>query len=404
MRTLFLFFALFWSLISEAQTYQLGQTYFDSTQYIEYQPGNIPLIIVIPHGGYLEPVSIPDRNCTGCVYGRDSYTQELGRILVDKIKENDGTTGMLACQPHIIINHLHRKKLDANRPIGDAADGNPEAEAAWYAFHDFINHARDTALFQYERALLIDLHGHGHPIQRIELGYLLSGTDLRKADSIIDTLITSSINGLVQQHPVPCLSQYIRGNTSLGKHIEDTWTTSLSAVPSPSIPAPLVGEAYFSGGYNTGRYGSHNGGALDAIQIECHQGMRLDSTQRVMQGASLANGLFSYVFSHYQNYNTSTLTTSPSTCFIIVGIDQLAPSNEPVCYPNPAHTHLQIASAAYPLTVALYNQTGQLVKQQTLEHAQAIFSLEAVPLGTYFLRMEGPTGQQYTQTIVKMPR
>ena len=86
--TLILLFCLFVSSLF-SQTYIPGNTYFDNTAYVEYIAGNLPIVISVPHGGYLEPVSIPDRNCTGCVYVRDSYTQELARLIKDAFIENN---------------------------------------------------------------------------------------------------------------------------------------------------------------------------------------------------------------------------------------------------------------------------------------------------------------------------
>lgn len=62
------------------------------------------------------------------------------------------------------------KKLDANRSIITAADSNATAEAAWYAYHNFIDSAKAKTLSQIGRGLFFDLNGHGHTIQRLELG------------------------------------------------------------------------------------------------------------------------------------------------------------------------------------------------------------------------------------------
>ena len=35
------------------------------------------------------------------------------------------------CVPHVVISHLQRRKLDANRDCADAALGDPEAERSW---------------------------------------------------------------------------------------------------------------------------------------------------------------------------------------------------------------------------------------------------------------------------------
>ena len=77
----------------------------------------MPIVISAPHGGSLTPDEIPDRNCTGCVYAQDLDTEDLSRKMYDAIVD------LFGCYPHLIINRLHRRKLDANRAIGEAADG-----------------------------------------------------------------------------------------------------------------------------------------------------------------------------------------------------------------------------------------------------------------------------------------
>ena len=87
----------------------------------------------------------------------------------------------------MIFNLLHRKKFDANRNIDDAADGNPTVEMAWYAYHDFLDSAKTRIIQEYDRGIFYDLHGHGHSIQRIELGYALSKSQLQFLDSVLNT-------------------------------------------------------------------------------------------------------------------------------------------------------------------------------------------------------------------------
>lgn len=89
---------------------------------MEYLAGNLPIIVSAPHGGLLSPTSIPDRDCAGCTTVNDFNTQELARAFAEAVHERTG------CWPHLIFNKLHRRKLDANRDIAEAADGNPDAE------------------------------------------------------------------------------------------------------------------------------------------------------------------------------------------------------------------------------------------------------------------------------------
>ncbi len=129
-----------------AQPFIAGQTYFSPEGYIEYRCGDLPVIISTPHGGGMAPASIPDRTCGTPTTVTDSWTTELG-ILTDSAFQR--RTG---CRPHLIICHLKRTKLDANRPLAEGACGDTTAARAWQAFHDWI----DTA-----RAIVARAHGKG---------------------------------------------------------------------------------------------------------------------------------------------------------------------------------------------------------------------------------------------------
>ena len=270
--------------IGEAQTFVAGETYFGTNNHIEYKAGNLPLVISAPHGGALEPAEIPDRDCAGCVYVTDSNTEALVRDIYNAVFE------LFSCYPHVIINRLSRRKLDANRALTEAADGNEAAEQAWKEFHQFIETARDSVVGLYGKGLYLDLHGHGHDIQRLELGYRISGSKLRRSDTDLDKtdivnessikhLVSNNLSGLSH-------SDLLRGANSFGELYE---IEKYPAVPSDTDPFPFSGESYFSGGYNTERYGSDDGGTVDAIQIECNMdGVRDTDTNRKAFATSTA--------------------------------------------------------------------------------------------------------------------
>ncbi|MCC7505889.1 MAG: hypothetical protein IT259_11335, partial [Saprospiraceae bacterium] len=163
-----------------AQTFTPGQTYFGVNNYVEYRAGNLPIIISAPHGGDMAPAAIPDRTCPNAVTVNDGNTQALCRQIDTAIQMRFG------CYPHIVINRLARRKLDANRDLPEAACDNPLAEQAWFDYHEFIDSAKTAVTATYGRGIFIDLHGHAHTIQRLELGYLLSGAELRKPDDSLN--------------------------------------------------------------------------------------------------------------------------------------------------------------------------------------------------------------------------
>ena len=277
-----------------------GQSYLDSTNYVEYIAGNMPIIICAPHGGYLAPEEIPDR--TSGVTSRDLYTQELARGVQEEFFEENG------CYPHVIINLLHRKKFDANRDIAEAADGNPTVEAAWVNFHEFIQVAKNKVVQDYQRGLFLDFHGHSHKIPRIEFGYAIWGSQLRQSDDMLNStnrVQQSSIRTLVGDNLESLThAELLRGNLSFGTLMGEKGYPS---VPSMNDPFPMDGEAYFSGGFNTVRHGSREGGNIDAIQLEFNNMIRTDEDLRAALITDVSICIREYMSIQYGDKNCSML-------------------------------------------------------------------------------------------------
>lgn len=204
------------------------------------------LVITSPHGGYLEPSYIPDRGTSGpycpssgCKTVRDSYTLEISESLQSKVISN-------YCKvPFAVVNHLYRGKLDANRNIGEAAQGNAIAEDAWFQFHNMTNHAQtllgshfgaidvsnaDGNTITGTKALLFDVHGYsgkdwvpddGSPF--IQWGYRLADETSLNPDAYcpLDDRSDGTIGTLTHArwmdgHSYECL---VRGPGSLGSRV-----------------------------------------------------------------------------------------------------------------------------------------------------------------------------------------
>jgi hypothetical protein len=262
--------------------------------YVTFLPGDMPLIISIPHGGYLMPDEIPERPCVNCAKNQDIYTLEIGLGMRDAIYRMTGH------YPHVIINNLHRTRLDPNRNVEEAAAGNPDAEKSWNRFQDCIDSASALVSGAFGKGLFIDLHGHRHLIRRTELGYLLSGEEIQFDDEMLDLgtfTEYSSIRNLAVTNPgAISFSQLLRGPSSLGSMLGDL---GYPTVPSSEIPFPAAGEPYFSGGYNTTRHGSSGGGTIDGIQIELDLDLRSDMARRDRLVEDLSKVLLEFLRIHY---------------------------------------------------------------------------------------------------------
>jgi len=275
---------------STVSAYQPGISYFARNEYVEYIPGTLPVVLSAPHGGALTPDEIPDRTFGTLV--TDSYTEETIRAVRDGFLERTGEA------PHIIISHLKRTKLDPNREIGEAAQDSPFAENAWEEFHGLIEVATARVEADFGKGLYLDLHGHGHEIQRVELGYLLSASDLNQDDAALNGTafaVKSSIAALAQASPLS-FSALLRGQTSFGAYLAGQ---AIRSVPSNTDPSP-GSDSYFSGGYNTVRHGSRNGGGVSGIQLELQRpGLRDTDENRRSFGLRLAWVVEQFMLEHY---------------------------------------------------------------------------------------------------------
>lgn len=234
------------------------------------------LVIAAPHGGDLRDevnYFIEDRATSGsycpdgCKTSKDSYTKEIAELLQTKFISN-------FCKvPYLVINHLHRSKLDANREIGEAAQGNAIAEEAWTNFHTFINRAQldlrarfGTSTVTTSRrnskaskrsgktginALLFDMHGYGgwdwdpnNGGPFIQWGYRFSTTSLEYCP--LDSRSKYSIGTMTHGRWIPgnsyeCL---VRGPGSLGSRVADLLDETGGLVPDTICGHGLPSEQY----------------------------------------------------------------------------------------------------------------------------------------------------------------
>lgn len=275
----------------DVATYVPGTSYSGRGGYVEFIPGDLPVILSAPHGGDMTPAEIPDRTWGTLV--TDTNSRETILAVRDAFVERTGSA------PHVVISHLKRTKLDPNREIDEAAQGSPFAENAWREFHHFIEVAEGAVVTESGGGLYLDLHGHGHPNNWVELGYLLSASDLAQPDDVLDgsTFVDkSAIRALARDVEIP-FSQLLRGPTSFGGRLA---AMGVRSVPSPDDPSPGT-AAYFSGGYNTRRHGSRTAGrVVSGIQLELPRpGIRDTEENRRVFAARLAAVVESYMTDHF---------------------------------------------------------------------------------------------------------
>jgi N-formylglutamate amidohydrolase len=273
----------------------------DWDQFVTFKEGNFPLILVAPHGGDLKPQWIDDRDCDNAVTTQDQYTLGIALQLEQALHD-------IGIKPYMVLTKIHRIKIDLNRSLETSVCQDETSNELWQLFHQQIERYRRDITQKYGRGLLIDIHGHGHPIQRIELGYLITSQQLINSsneDNFNDLNTNISIKSLVSNHPEnQTLNQILLGPNSLGTLLT---AQGFPAVPSEQDPAPNVGDPFFSGGANTKNYGSRDGGKIDAIQLELNrQGLRQESENRQEFSHVFARIISVYMHYHYSDVIPTT--------------------------------------------------------------------------------------------------
>lgn len=304
---------------------------------------------------------------------KDGNTQELAREISNAFFKQTG------CYPHIIINRLHRIKLDANREIVEAALGNPQAEQAWKAFHAYIDSAKTQITKQFGSGLYIDLHGHGHTIQRLELGYLLTSTELQKADNQLNTTTYigySSMKNLATKNLKNFThAQLLRGDKAIGTLLQKR---GFPSVPSMQDPFPQTGDDYFNGGYNTNRHGSRLGGKIEGLQIETnYKGVRDTDANRKKFADTLSLTVREFLTDFVLNKGFPTCKTT--------NVSENESNQECRIFPNPATDFIELNCVTFDEQDAvLFDFYGKKIKN-IMTNQTDVSDLEN---GIYFIKVK----------------
>ncbi|MFT6371053.1 MAG: N-formylglutamate amidohydrolase [Maribacter sp.] len=268
----------------------------NAEEYVHFEAGNIPLILSVPHGGELKPSKITNRTCNDAVSVMDEFTIELSQAIMAEFAK-------VGQKPYLIVNKMHRSKMDANRNRVDATCGDTNAQAVWDLFHGQIETSRTEVKAKFQKGLFIDLHGHGNPKQRVELGYLLFEDELALPNETLNSpalLEVSSIQNLARNNLSGVVhTELLKGDNAFGSLLDQT---GFAAVPSSADQVPLAPDNYFSGGYNTANYSSYKGGSIDGIQVECNRaGLRDTAANRQAFAVGFESAVTAYLETHYFN-------------------------------------------------------------------------------------------------------
>ena len=244
--------------------YTPGDIITDSQGYISYRVGNTPIIITVPHDGTLNPSTFPDR--TGAS-ARAENTRKIAEQFAYFFNANSN-----GLYPHIIYNNVSRSKLDPDLNQMDGAQGNSYANLSYGTYHSFLQTAIDSVEAYFDAGILLNLVEHNHSNQKVELGYLLSASDLDLTNLQLNSYSAQSSVSQIAGISTSSFAEVIRGYNSLGtlivgrSYTSNDVTYSFEAVPT--LDNPTIGSTdYSSGGYTIAQYGSSNGGKINGIDV-----------------------------------------------------------------------------------------------------------------------------------------
>lgn len=265
------------------------------SNYIEYRTGNYPLIITIPHGGKTVVSGFPTRTKENCPDPNfttvlDKNTYELGCMIDSMVFVQTGR------RPFLVYCSLKRTHIDMNRSLQYAVpNSDVELTGIYNYFYDKIMSAKKTiADSGYTTGLLIDIHGHSHQKQRVELGYQLSGATLGMTDAALNSqnyASKSSIYYLALHNKKNIdFAQVMRGTYSFGTLL---FANGVDCIPRVGLLSP-GDDPYFSGGNITNMNGSGKGGTVNAIQMEFCSSYRETADERERVAKAIAKAVEEY--------------------------------------------------------------------------------------------------------------
>lgn len=321
------------ALTSLTQTVEANKTYYwkaagnDYPADTIYLAGNLPILIVVPHGGSKTPSDIDSRGCGNT--SNDAKTMELACELKDKIVSKTGQI------PHMIINNLSRSKIDQNRE--NEEDCNPTSgrgDYAWHNFHEYLKKvATKKIMDDHGRGFYIEIHGKSGIYDfgaNVFAGYNITSNEL----TVDEALLNDPAEGYIDKSSLRFLYEYLSGfsipdfsftsilrgdltdHKSFGTlfyELLDSSGLDFTVVPRSTLKKP---SPYLSGEYNLKLFCGVNDDVdyndtdpeyqydgdrfISGIQLETSSYIRTySSTIRKQYAGVLADAIISYVNSNF---------------------------------------------------------------------------------------------------------
>jgi N-formylglutamate amidohydrolase len=216
-----------------------GQERLGPAALVTVQRGAVPVIVSAPHGGRKAVPGVSERQGAGVAKftkARDENTAELADKLLPELERR------LGGKPFAVIARFERKYLDVNRPAGEGYESDA-AKPYYDYYHRALADACRAVKARWGRGLLLDLHGQvGRP------------------DAICRGTANLTTVALLRQRFGPAA---VTGPKSVLGYLEQHGYAIV-----PKCDSSDKEDSRYNGGYTVRTYGSHQGYAIDAIQLE----------------------------------------------------------------------------------------------------------------------------------------
>ena len=203
--------------------------------FAHYHIGNYPLIISAPHGGastgFDDGRELILRNqATNSSQSSDFATETDSRTITLAELIDIEITKLTGSYPHLIYSNIKRDRVDLNRSIEngvpyDSGVPIPASLQVYNEYHQYLRNATDKVAADFGCGLVIDVHGHSHSVQQVEIGYSLTMTELRFEDATLNNATysnKSSIKSLAKLvSSTTTFAELLRGDYSIGELMSD---------------------------------------------------------------------------------------------------------------------------------------------------------------------------------------
>lgn len=233
------YFIIFFSVGAFAYSFEsFAQDQLEPQRLLTVWAGILPIILSAPHGGRQSIPGVPVRSGSGVsqfATGRDNNTDELAETIAVRLEKR------FNARPFLVVAHIERKYLDANRPSESAYESG-EAKIYYDDYHGALREADERVSRDWGHGLLLDIHGQGTQAEAIYRG----------------TGNGKTVVSLTQRFG----TEAITGTKSIFSQLE---LMGYKVLPSTTESHK---EQRYVGGYIVQTYGSHRGRGVDAIQLE----------------------------------------------------------------------------------------------------------------------------------------